>query len=43
MGGETTIANVFLRCRAHNAYEAELALGPAVFVPRSARPGARDL
>lgn len=28
LGGETTAANVSLRCRAHNAYEAELLFGP---------------
>ena len=30
MGGEATVANVSLRCRAHNLYEAELAFGPEV-------------
>lgn len=28
IGGETTAANVSLRCRAHNVYEAELVFGP---------------
>jgi hypothetical protein len=28
IGGETTVANISLRCRAHNVYEAELAFGP---------------
>lgn len=28
LGGETTAANIALRCRAHNAYEAELVFGP---------------
>ena len=28
IGGEATVANVSLRCRAHNVYEAELAFGP---------------
>ena len=27
MGGEATIANIALRCRAHNAYEAEVVVG----------------
>jgi hypothetical protein len=27
IGGETTVANISLRCRAHNAYEAELVFG----------------
>ncbi len=31
MGGETTVANVSLRCRAHNVYEAELAFGLRAF------------
>jgi hypothetical protein len=30
LGGETTIRNVSLRCRAHNVYEAELAFGPSL-------------
>jgi len=28
IGGEATIANISLRCRAHNVYEARLAFGP---------------
>jgi hypothetical protein len=28
LGGEATTGNVTLRCRAHNAYEAELVFGP---------------
>jgi len=28
IGGEATVTNVSLRCRAHNVYEAELAFGP---------------
>jgi hypothetical protein len=34
IGGEATVANISLRCRAHNVYEAELAFGPGV----SAKP-----
>ena len=35
IGGEATVANVSLRCRAHNVYEAELAFGrPATNSPR---------
>jgi hypothetical protein len=30
IGGEATVANISLRCRAHNVYEAELAFGQAV-------------
>ena len=33
-GGETTVGNLELRCRVHNAYEAELFFGP--FVAREA-------
>jgi len=29
VGGESTIDNIQLRCRAHNAYEAELSFGPS--------------
>jgi hypothetical protein len=29
VGGETTIENLELRCRAHNAYEAQLYFGPS--------------
>jgi hypothetical protein len=28
LGGEATIGNIALRCRAHNAYEARLDFGP---------------
>ena len=34
IGGETTVANISLRCRAHNVYEAELVFGP----PRPGSP-----
>jgi 5-methylcytosine-specific restriction endonuclease McrA len=37
-GGATTAANLQLRCRAHNAYEAMLYFGPSVV---RERPGAR--
>jgi len=30
LGGETTTENLQLRCRAHNAYEAELYFGPSM-------------
>jgi hypothetical protein len=33
LGGEATIANISLRCRSHNVYEAELVFGPGVPVP----------
>jgi hypothetical protein len=45
IGGEATIANISLRCRAHNVYEAELAFGPRVPVSatsRSALPVVRE-
>ena len=29
-GGEATVENIALRCRAHNAYEAEVVFGPRV-------------
>ncbi len=29
VGGESTVDNIQLRCRAHNAYEAELSFGPS--------------
>ena len=35
-GGEATIENVELRCRAHNAHEAELFFGPGLV--REVRP-----
>jgi hypothetical protein len=31
-GGETTVENIELRCRAHNAYEAEQYFGPPLVV-----------
>jgi hypothetical protein len=34
IGGEATLANISLRCRAHNAYEAELAFGGTGNSPR---------
>lgn len=30
VGGPPTVANIELRCRAHNAYEADLYYGPGV-------------
>src|SRR5262245_35833810 len=30
IGGEPTVANISLRCRAHNVYESELVFGPGV-------------
>ncbi len=30
IGGEPTVTNISLRCRAHNVYEAELLFGPWV-------------
>jgi hypothetical protein len=49
-GGETTAANLQLRCRAHNAYEATLYFGPPVVREAAAaydhwtrsRPGSSD-
>jgi len=44
IGGEATVANIVLRCRAHNAYEAQLAFGPTA--PRNTvagRSGAREV
>jgi hypothetical protein len=38
IGGETTAANLSLRCRAHNAYEAERDFGPHVPVVRESPP-----
>ncbi len=34
LGGEATVANISVRCRAHNAYEAELIFGPGWNSPR---------
>jgi hypothetical protein len=42
IGGEATVANISLRCRAHNVYEAQLAFGlglPGSAGPRSTLPG----
>jgi hypothetical protein len=45
IGGEATVANISLRCRAHNAYEAQLAFGRTA--PRNnpvpGRSGAREV
>ena len=40
-GGETTVENLQLRCRAHNAYEAEVFFGPAK--PRNAAESANQV
>jgi hypothetical protein len=40
IGGETTVANVSLRCRAHNVHEADLVFGPRAAV--SASPQKHD-
>lgn len=37
IGGEASVENISLRCRAHNAYEAELAFGPGVSLVREER------
>ncbi len=37
VGGETTVANLSLRCRAHNVYEAERVFGPRAPVVRETR------
>jgi hypothetical protein len=37
LGGGATVENISLRCRAHNAYEAELAFGPGVSLVREKR------
>jgi hypothetical protein len=39
IGGEATVENIQLRCRAHNNYEAECFYGPGIAVRRAARPG----
>jgi len=39
VGGESTIDNIQLRCRAHNAYEAELSFGPSTLVGVRETPG----
>jgi hypothetical protein len=38
IGGEATVANISLRCKAHNLYEAELAFGPRVALSRLNSP-----
>jgi hypothetical protein len=40
-GGEPTVDNIQLRCRAHNGYEAELYFGPRT--PRCVREDGADL
>jgi hypothetical protein len=45
LGGDATVANVSLRYRSHNVYEAELAFGlgvPASGMPASAVPVVRE-
>jgi hypothetical protein len=42
VGGETTVENIELRCRAHNAYEAERFYGHR-FVPPATRQGGRPV
>jgi hypothetical protein len=39
IGGEATLANISLRCRSNNAYEAELAFGSTVSVVRGVPAG----
>jgi hypothetical protein len=39
VGGEATVDNIELRCRAHNNYEAECFYGPGIAVRRGTRPG----
>jgi len=41
-GGPSTVANIQLRCRAHNAYEAELDFGRRELVPGRVGPGRTD-
>ncbi len=38
IGGEATVANISLRCKAHNLYESELAFGPRMSVSRVDSP-----
>jgi hypothetical protein len=38
IGGEATVANISLRCKAHNLYEGELAFGPRVPASRMDSP-----
>jgi hypothetical protein len=42
LGGEATVENIALRCRAHNAYEAELIFGPYAPSRVGERPGTYD-
>jgi hypothetical protein len=45
IGGEATVTNVSLRCRAHNVYEAQLLFGPGAFataMPLPAAPVVRE-
>jgi hypothetical protein len=39
IGGETTVVNISLRCRSHNAYEAELVFGSSAPVVRGVSAG----
>jgi hypothetical protein len=39
VGGEATVENIQLRCRAHNNYEAESFYGPGMTARRATRPG----
>jgi hypothetical protein len=34
LSGPATVANISLRCRRHNAYEAELVFGPGAGIVR---------
>ena len=38
IGGEATVANISLRCKAHNLYEGERAFGPRVPASRMDSP-----
>ncbi len=38
IGGEATVANISLRCRRHNAFEAELAFAPSELAPGRVGP-----
>jgi hypothetical protein len=42
-GGESTTANIELRCRAHNQYESDLSLGPLIARERRAAFGAHSV
>jgi len=41
LGGESTLQNISLRCREHNAYEAQLVFGPFQATDREAGSGAQ--